>query len=258
MWLLLAHYGYHPLLQEIPTDPSEPTQTKDMTIPSYISSWQHFLLQCALTGIYYSERGFFTSFYNQMHFNFRSRLGSLLLQSFQHNSWHSPLPRSFNFAELGSKLVYLAQANNLSSYLITTPHQLLTSNQPPYQVHQMESSSNSNFSCHICARPECRNTSTCLVAKQIDAIIAKNPRARQTIARRFNIRQLTSTQDPEDQSVPICSLCNFSSCTCSTSPPSSSVIPNPDNLSSDTPPSTDTSSLSTPDLLDTQDFPNAG
>ena len=89
----------------------------------------------------------------------------------------------------------------------------------------------------------------------MDSIIAKNPRARHTVAKRFGVRQIDfQSHDPTDDSVPAsvppCSNCEHSPCACQSSASPPSDIPN--DSPADIP-------NNPPDLLDTsKDFPIAG
>ena len=189
------------------------------------------------------------SFVQRMHPNLYHHLGSALLATPQHCSWHSPLPSSFNFAKLGSKLVFLATTHNIPDHVTLTPQKLLESSHPSYTVHNLTSPSSSSFSCHICGNPDCTGARSCPVAQQMDSIIAQNPHARHTIAKRFGVRQIDfQSHDPTDDSVPLCSTCDHSPCACHPSP----TIPNPAHPPSDV-------LDNPPDLLDnSQDFPTAG
>jgi len=72
----LAQMGGHPLLTPFPIMLSEPTQSVDTDLASYLGDWIHFLTTQALSGSFLSDRYFILKFVAGLHSSLHFSLGT--------------------------------------------------------------------------------------------------------------------------------------------------------------------------------------
>jgi len=116
--------GGHPLLTPFPIVLSEPTQSVDTDLASYLGDWIHFLTTQALSGSFLSDRYFILKFVASLHSSLRFSLGTDLECQIDHPRFdNQPLPFNFTPAHLWVRLQQRAQFISLRGQVLAAPHE---------------------------------------------------------------------------------------------------------------------------------------
>jgi len=162
----LAQLGGHPLLTPFPVVLTEPIQSADTDLASYLGDWIHFLTARALSGSFYSDRYFIIKFVAGLHSSLRFSLGADLERHVDHPRFDNrPLPFDFTPAHLWVRLQQRAQFIGHRGQVLIAPrdaqcsssvHQLLstllpTDDDSPLNMDLLLSAlSSSSASCFFC------------------------------------------------------------------------------------------------------------
>jgi len=133
----LAQLGGHPLLTPFPIVLTEPLQSAETDLATYLGSWIHFLTAQALSGCFLSDRYFILKFVVGLHSSLRSSLGTDLEHQVDHPRFDNrPLPFDFTPAHLWVRLQQRAQFIGFRGHVLSAPRDV----QRPSPIHQVLSS----------------------------------------------------------------------------------------------------------------------
>lgn len=171
-WLLYElaiHAGSHPLLDDCPSLPHEPSQTRDMSLSAYVSAWRRYVHYAVLSGKFLSDRYFYHQFIRSLDPAVRSIIESRLDLDLRAFPLGTPLPLDFDPDRLLSLLTRYTRYAKRPDLIDKSPRELFRG--PSTPVHSLATDTPDL----LLAALDAGAARTCFICGAVDHLVADCP-----------------------------------------------------------------------------------